>query len=110
MSPLIVSHYDAQSAAMQKINALVNRSVVQARDVFDLYLLSTQLSPDINSRIKTDRVIVKTACENVSSVSFNQFRDTVLSYLTEEDKASYDNPDIWDEIKLKVNYLICENQ
>lgn len=109
MSPLIVSHYDAQSAAMQKINALVNRSAVQSRDIFDLYVLSTQLSPDKNRRIKIDTATAKTACEYVFSVSFHQFSDTVLSYLTEEDKATYDRADLWDEIKLKVHDLICEN-
>ncbi|MCK9583230.1 MAG: nucleotidyl transferase AbiEii/AbiGii toxin family protein [Endomicrobiales bacterium] len=109
MSPLIVSHYDVDSAFAQKINALANRSAVQARDIFDLYMLSTQLSPNKNSRIKTDAVSIKIACENVFLVSFHQFRDTVLSYLAEEDKAAYDSPDLWDEIKLRVHDLICQN-
>lgn len=35
-------HYNVQSAAMQKITALAGRSVIQARDIFDLYILSSQ--------------------------------------------------------------------
>ena len=52
--------------------------------------------------------ILKIAGENIFSVDFRQFRDTVLSYLTEEDRAMYDNPGIWDEIKLKVHEFICQ--
>jgi hypothetical protein len=145
MSPLIVSHYDARSAIMQKIGALVNplllespgsagggminevaggrviegasgscrrgatRIAVQARDVFDLYVLSTQITPDSRRRIVSDDATAKTAGENVFSVSFHQFRDSVLSYLSEEDRVAYDSPDLWDEIKLKVHGLICDS-
>ena len=45
MPPVIVSHYVARSAARQKIRALFLRAQPQARDVFDLYLLSSQ--PDV---------------------------------------------------------------
>ena len=41
-------------------------------------------------------------------MEFRQFRDTVLAYLTPEDRAAYENPGVWDEIKLKVNELICK--
>jgi hypothetical protein len=41
-------------------------------------------------------------------VEFRQFRDTVLAYLAGEDREPYDSPEIWDEIKLKVNELICQ--
>ncbi|OIO76233.1 MAG: hypothetical protein AUJ85_01040 [Elusimicrobia bacterium CG1_02_37_114] len=92
------------SAVNQKINALVNRRMVQARDIFDIYILSTQISGKVN----ITPVIAKTASENIFSVSFYQFRDTVLNYLSEEDRATYDNSGLWDEIKLKVNELICE--
>ena|SRR3989339_282597 len=108
MSPLIITHYDARSAVAQKISALANRSAVQARDIFDLYVLSTQLSPDDANRIKTDPATIKTACANIFQVGFRQFRDTVLDYLTEEDRAGYNTPGIWDEIKLKVHDL-CQS-
>ncbi len=42
LSPLIIVHYDVQSAVMQKIKALASRTVIQARDIFDLYILSSQ--------------------------------------------------------------------
>ena len=37
MAPLIVPHYDGGSAVAQKIHALAHRSVLQARDIFDLF-------------------------------------------------------------------------
>lgn len=109
MSPLIVSHYDAKSAVIQKINALANRKAVQARDIFDLHVLSTRILPDERGQMKITPSIAKAAGENIFSVSFYQFRDTVLNYLAEEDRAVYDSAGLWDEIKLKVNDLICEN-
>lgn len=108
VAPLITSHYDINSAVIQKINALSGRNVIQARDIFDLYMLSTQYSLKDGGKIGVSSRISKTACENIFLVGFNQFRDTVLSYLTEEDRTMYDNPNIWDEIKLKVNEFICQ--
>lgn len=108
-SPLIVNHYDINAAVVQKINALAGRNVVQARDIFDLYALSTQYpAKDDGKIVSVGSKISGTACENVFSVGFNQFRDTVLSYLAEEDRTVYDNPGIWDEIKLKVHEFICQ--
>lgn len=108
VSPLIISHYDINTAVIQKINALAGRSIVQTRDIFDIYTLSTQYTVKNDGRITADPKILKTASENIFSVGFNQFRDTVLSYLAEEDRAMYDKPDIWDDIKLKVNEFICQ--
>ncbi|PIU83933.1 MAG: hypothetical protein COS68_01430 [Elusimicrobia bacterium CG06_land_8_20_14_3_00_38_11] len=42
VSPLIISHYDINTAVVQKIHSLAGRSVVQTRDIFDIYTLSTQ--------------------------------------------------------------------
>ena len=107
--PLIVSHYDAETTVMQKINALVNRKTVQARDVFDLYTLSAHILPSGYGKAKIEPAVLKTAGENIFSVSFRQFRDTVLEYLAKEDRMVYENEGLWDEIKLKVSEFICGN-
>ena len=39
LTPFICPHYGAQAAFLQKINALAGRVSVQARDIFDLFLL-----------------------------------------------------------------------
>ncbi|MDI6757352.1 MAG: nucleotidyl transferase AbiEii/AbiGii toxin family protein [Endomicrobiia bacterium] len=104
-SPFIISHYDARIAVEQKIGALAGRSVAQARDIFDIHTLSTQYSPDDDIAISSK--IRKVAAENALAVGFNQFRDTVLSYLPEDNRMMYDNRDAWDDIKLKVSEIIC---
>ncbi len=106
MTPLIVCHYDALSAVRQKIDALAYRKAVQARDIFDLYMLSTQFSPG-KDKIDTDPSTTTAARENMYSVDFQQFRDSVVNYLEEDDKPAYDTPETWDEIRLKVHGLIC---
>lgn len=35
-------------------------------------------------------------------MNFAVFRDTVLSYLSIDDRAHYDRPEVWDDIKLRV--------
>ncbi len=106
MPPLLVSHYDIQSTVAQKIGALAARSIIQARDVFDLYILSSQYKPAKKDIL--DREKLTKAHENIFEISFEQFRDTVLSYLAPEDQATYKTGELWDEIKLKVANFINE--
>ena len=42
LAPLLAPHYDELSAVTQKLHALAGRATVQARDIFDLYVLSSQ--------------------------------------------------------------------
>ena len=103
LSPLLCPHYDAGAAILQKIKALALRSTTQARDIFDLYILSPQLEPDIiRKRKEAKRVLIEKAVENMLGISFQQFRDVVLAYLSPQDKLIYDKPEAWDEIKLRV--------
>ncbi len=115
LAPLLVSHYDIHSAIMQKIEALAARSIVQARDIFDLYILSSQYSPvnikDIEIKdIEISDTKLKKAYENVFEISFGQFQDTIISYLSSEDQNVYNVSSLWDEIKLKVGNFIEELQ
>lgn len=108
LSPLLVPHYDIQSTIMQKIAALATRAVIQARDIFDLYILNSQYKPPKKKEIKMNNVTLTKASENVFEISFEQFRDTVISYLSPEDQIVYNSSSLWDEIKLKVANLIDE--
>jgi len=109
--PLIVPHYDIQSTMMQKIDAIVSRSTIQARDIFDLYILSSQYS-DLETTdfeiLEKDKI--EKAYKNVFMVTFEQFRDTVVSYLPPEEQNIYNKDSSWDEIRLKVANLIEELQ
>lgn len=109
MIPVIVPHYDEVFATIQKVSALALRPAVQARDIFDLYILSPKMSDAQIKKIKKpDKSELKTAYENLFTVTFEQFRDSVLSFLLPDDQNSYNSAIFWDEIKLKVANLLEE--
>ncbi|MBD3320519.1 MAG: hypothetical protein GF350_05410, partial [Chitinivibrionales bacterium] len=101
LPPFLCPHYGADTALAHKVNALANRSSVQARDVFDLFLLTTQPEP-VPETIHIDRQIITKAIDNAYLVGFLQFRDTVLGFFAEEDRAIYNSESRWDEIRLNV--------
>ncbi len=109
LSPLITSHYDARSAVIQKINALASRSAIQARDIFDLYVLSSQIGHAAPKEFKPpSNAILNRAYERIFEVNFEMFRDMVVSYLSDEDKNVYGNASSWEEIKLKAADFVEE--
>src|SRR3989338_7471747 len=93
LAPLLVRHYDSRSAAAQKLHALAARVAVQARDIFDLYVLSSQCAVGDKGfgAVKADTL--SKAYERVFEVEFEQFRDTVVSDLSAEDQEIYDKPE-----------------
>ncbi|GAF69822.1 unnamed protein product, partial [marine sediment metagenome] len=99
MAPLVIPHYDMRSAVMQKIGALAARPAIQARDIFDLYIMSSQYQPIAAEGLTAGPSKVARAHENLFEVSFEQFRDTVVSYLAIEEQALYTSAERWDEIK-----------
>jgi Nucleotidyl transferase AbiEii toxin, Type IV TA system len=107
MPPLLAPHYDLDSAVAQKIEALATRSEIQARDIFDLHLLSARYAGGAGSGPDAKTLLGK-ASERVFEVDFAVFRDTVLAYLAPEDRAVYDSAGVWDEIKLKVARFLEE--
>ena len=105
--PVIVPHYNALSATIQKITALASRPVVQARDIFDLYILGPKYSDsEISEFIILKKDKLEKAYENLFSVTFEQFCDSVVSFLPPDEQGSYSSALFWDEIKLKVANLI----
>jgi predicted nucleotidyltransferase component of viral defense system len=107
MPPIIVPHYNEAAAILQKINALASRPVVQARDIFDLYILSPLISSSLPEAVKIpEKTELERAYENLFSVTFGQFRDSVIIYLAPDEQNSYNSSFFWDEIKLKVANLL----
>lgn len=106
--PLIVSHYLIGLAIEQKIRALADRAHVQARDVFDIFMLHSQINgEDIDAIRKTlSRQKLKSAEESLLSISYEMFRDTVCNYLSDGDREHYDRADVWDEVQLRVSGII----
>jgi predicted nucleotidyltransferase component of viral defense system len=103
LPPIIAPHYDARSAALQKVRALQSRATPQPRDVFDLYLLSSQ--PEVlEAELMRDLEpgLIHQIRDTIYSLEYQHYRDAVVSFLGAEDKAAYDSPEIWDEIRLRV--------
>jgi len=109
LTPVIVPHYNAISSAIQKITALASRPAVQARDIFDLYILSPKItSSEINKLKIPKKDKLEKAYENLFSVTFEQFRDSVVSFLSPNEQVGYNSSLFWDEIKLRVANLLEE--
>lgn len=106
LPPLLIPHYDISSAVMQKIEALATRTITQARDIFDLYVLSSQYTRGGAKSAEVNRSKLDKAHEKIFEISFEEFQDTVIFYLLPGDQKTYGSSDAWDEIKLRVaNFL-----
>ncbi len=109
LAPLILPHYNIRATIIQKINAIVSRPVTQARDIYDLYILNSQYSDkDTGESEITTREKFKKAYDNLFTVTFEQFRDSVVSYLPPEEQVIYNKESSWDEVRLKAASLIQE--
>lgn len=105
MAPLVIPHYGAEAAARQKVEALLGRRRTEARDIFDLFILSPRLStPSISTGFT--KAELASARERVFSVEYEQFRDTVVSFLAPEDQKTYDSKELWDEVRLGAVHLL----
>ncbi len=108
MGPLIVPHYLAGAAIRQKVRALASRRQVEARDIFDLYTLSTRTEandPEEWNPIENAHLVQ--ARERLFLVSYSDYRDKVIPFLAPEDQESHDSETFWDEIRLRVEELLA---
>lgn len=107
-APLLVPHYTLRSAIAQKLDALSTRTIIQARDIFDLYVLCPHYRYADGEPMRLDGAKLDKAHDNVFEIGFEQFRDTVVAYLSHEDRGVYENEAAWDEIKMRVSDFIEE--
>jgi predicted nucleotidyltransferase component of viral defense system len=101
LMPLLAPHYPLAAALRQKVGALVGRSIVQARDVFDLAVLFAKASRDVNELVPIRSEIPK-AIERAMEVSYADFRSQVASYLQPDQLESYGSRDAWDALQMQV--------
>ncbi len=96
------NHYTGEAAARQKVAALAHRTEVQARDVFDLYVLwlgghanrtaFSEISADERSR----------AAEQLLALEYQHYRDQVLSYVSADRINDFSGEARWNEIAGQV--------
>jgi len=100
LRPILANHYGLEAAVAQKIDALAGRFQTQARDVFDLALLGERGEPAL--KIRADKEKTTAACDNVRSVSFDQFKSQVVAYLLPEYQEHYGTAETWDSLQKNV--------
>jgi hypothetical protein len=107
MPSLILPHYAADATARQKVRALIGRPVPQARDVFDLHVLSSQPElRELDLRSEFSQEELRVALTRAYAVEYEQFRDTVVSFLSQDHQERYASRARWDEIRLVTVSLI----
>jgi len=90
-------HYPAAAAMRQKIQALAQRSAVQARDVFDLYIL--HLGGHKPALREFDAELLRGAQEQLLSLEFEHYRDQVLPFLEEDSLEQFGGSGAWMDMR-----------
>ena len=101
LAPILANHYDANTAARQKLEALCSRRVPQARDVFDLHLLRAA-GADLAGAARELAAPCEDLRSRVLDVTYAVFAGQVLAYLPPDSQAQYADPEIWDRMVLAV--------
>lgn len=99
--PLLAPHYPLAPAIRQKVLALVGRTAVQARDVFDLSVLFAKAGRDA-AALRPVAARMEQAIEKTLEVSYDAYRSQVVSYLKPEHIDSLGSPEAWDALQSQV--------
>ncbi len=94
-------HYAGHFAVIQKIKALAGRTEVQARDIFDLYLLYLGNNFKKSAWNLEKNTLVK-AQDCALSINYEQYKDQVELYLDLEGVRNYGGKKKWDQIQSRI--------
>jgi len=101
LMPLLAPHYPFAAALRQKVGALVGRTIVQARDVFDLAVLFSRGGGNVEA-LRPIRSDIPRAVERVMEISYADFKSQVVSYLQPDSADTYGSPEAWDALQMQV--------
>jgi len=101
MMPVLAPHYPLPAALRQKVGALVGRSTVQARDVFDLSVLLSRAGGRIDA-LRSMRAQIPKAIERAMDVSYDELKAQVASYLKPEHLDEYGTRRGWEALQAQV--------
>jgi hypothetical protein len=105
LMPFLAPHYPLAAALRQKVGALAGRSVVQARDVFDLGVLFAKSGGKVDALQSIHSVLPK-AIERAMDVSYADFKSQVASYLQSDQLDTYGSREAWDALQMQVVDLL----
>lgn len=105
--PVLLNHYNKQTALLQKINALQYRTETQARDVFDLkWLIDRGVTLEKNNALSAKNKALVT--ERIQELTYDDFKGQVVAYLMEEYQTYYDTKIRWQEIQKAVTLFLAD--
>lgn len=99
--PLFVPHYPKVPAMRQKIAALAGRSYAQARDVFDLHLITGGSLSGVDLTVlrrNLSNATLREASSRALGLPQKEYEDKVLEFLDPEDRAKFANT--WEDQQL----------
>ena len=99
--PVLVQHYGAASAFAQKISALALRAEIQARDVFDLKLLTDAGAAAAPLR-EPQLEQLPQAIDNAMAIGFDEFVGQVVAFLEPEHQADFRDRTSWETLQEQV--------
>ena len=105
LMPFLAPHYPLAAALRQKVEALAGRSVVQARDVFDLGVLFAKAGGKVDA-LQSTRSDLPKAIERAMDVSYADFKSQVASYLQPDHLDTYGSREAWDALQMQVVDLL----
>ncbi len=105
LMPFLAPHYPLGAALRQKVGALAGRSVVQARDVFDLGVLFAKSGGKVEA-LQPIRSVLPKAIERAMEVSYADFKSQVASYLQPDLLDTYGSREAWDALQMRVVELL----
>ncbi len=97
-------HYNASAAVTQKIEALAGRKEVQARDVFDIFILS--IGGCLRTEERLPDTVLEAAREALWSITYKDYEAKVLEFLSEDDRCLYSGLGLWSEMQDTVEGFI----
>lgn len=105
----VCPHYDAMAAFRQKVEALAGRTVTQARDVFDIYLLDSRGVVDDVALSAIDDELRETAAEKLMAITFADYEGQVVEFLDEAGERDYGSEGQFRAIQERVLTLLTRS-
>jgi hypothetical protein len=99
--PVLLPHYPAAVAVVQKVRALAGRTEVQARDVFDLSVLFARLG-DPSAALQAARTLLPAGVSRAMEISYDDYAGQVVPYLEPVHAESFGSRAAWDALQLQV--------
>ena len=105
---LLCQHYSGAAAAVQKVQALAGRSVTQARDLFDLYLLGlgghadrAMLEQAVPAGLRDE------AGANLRTLAYEDYAGQVVEFLEEGSRSEFAARASWNDMVEQVQRLLA---